>query len=237
MSYTHRISTSLFLVWGAAAAACGFDEPLPAAPMYPEQVETPPRVETPPPPPTARQRLARGLLVELDSAESAISVVAAKSGETADPQIVPAEQGEMFVKLASDALVPASLAVEMADIVIARDAFPPNGLRLTDIRASASFSSMLTIWADEGGASFSGDATVHVEWSLVTDNGVHDVRPLDLRLPIQGELEINADDRVSLAIRGSAPGLLLDVAGLAQMSDLSLELRWTERELASCTRR
>jgi hypothetical protein len=227
MSHMRRIEIGILTALAAAAIACGgAEEPAPL-------IETGGAIDVPPsdepaPPPTASERLARGVDVALDAGGSAISVVVARDGrlEVARPI---AAAGEMAVRVATGALVSSGLTIELADIELSRETFPPNGLHLTDIRGTIALDRLEASWDGEHAATFAGSAQIRVEWSLVTKNGTLAVRPIEISgVPVEGALAVGADERIAVVLNALARGVLLDVAGLAQVSDLSLELALSE---------
>lgn len=219
-----KITLAVALFACGLAAACGGEEPAALIPVEPAPHVEPPVI---PAPPSARQRLERGLLLALSPAsEVRVRVRRAEEITEAAPAV---EDGRMSVRLGAAGLSSSGLSVELADVDISPQSFPPSGLHLVDIRAGLALEAMRTTWTGTASADFEATAQLEVDWSMRTESGSLAIRPLQVgRLPVSGALWLTAADQVRLELSAAAPGMLFDVAGLAEVSDLSLALALEE---------
>jgi hypothetical protein len=209
-------------------AACGFDEPAPLVRVDPNP--TPPVEMEEPPPPTAIERLSRGLALELESNTSAveISVAHAQQGEPSRVTVQPSE-GRIGMRVRQDSVLASSgIRIDVDDIDVSAEAFPPNGLHLTNLHGEVTFTEIDATWVDAQHATFGGTARIRIEWSLVTKDSVLPIRPLDIaQAMIEGELSVDAYDRVHVTLRGRADGQIFEVVG-ASIKDLALDFAFSE---------
>ena len=208
------------------AAACGFEEPAPLVRVDPNP--TPP-VEMEEPPPTAMERLSRGLALELDSNTSAVEISVSNASQEPSRVKVQPSNGRIGVRVRQDtALASSGITIDVGDIAVAEEAFPPSGLHLTDLHGEVLFTEIDAVWLDAHTASFGGTARIRIEWSLVTKDSVLAIRPLEISAAmIEGELSVDGDDRLHLSLRGRADGQIFEVVG-ASINDLALDFSFSE---------
>jgi hypothetical protein len=216
---SHLRSAGLFVL----LAACGGEPPE----IYTANVSEPPAAAIEEPP-TTRDRLASGLVLGLDRDASAISIAVTRDNVVYDARPL-ALDGAVAVRVRGESLGITSLTVEIDDVMLPHEEFPPHGIHLTAIAGAIHLSPLKPSWIDENHAIFEARANVRVEWKLVREDGELEIRPLEVEdIELSGDLRIS-EESVSLKMRALAPGVLFEVANVIEMSDLSLTLALTDR--------
>lgn len=202
-------------------AACGGEEePLPIlteSVMEPEQMA----LDVPP---TAHERLSRGVVLGLDREQSAISIAVTRSNVVYDAR-PRALDGELALRVRGGAISLNAIEVELGDVMLPAEEFPPHGVHLTDIVGVLHVAPIKTTWSDDANAVFETHANIRVEWKLVREDGTLEIRPLEIEdVPLGGDLQISEEGIVRVEMRLMAPGVLFEVANVIEMSDLSMTL-------------
>lgn len=219
-------------------AGCDYDRrtlelPAPAVEPLPE---APPAPATPE---NARDRLQASTLFALESSESVLEVSVGRHAEPKHPTLLALGSGKLAIRATpAEPLALRGLEAEVEDVVISKETIPPDGLHLTGIHATLTFEDVTAEWDEgENRATFEGRSTLEVAWSLATDDGVFEGRPLVIsEIPVTGALEALEGDELAVELGAQWSGLLVDWGDLIEVSDLSFHLKLKEQSSSSALR-
>lgn len=215
-------------------AACGGSEVLlPAVPSPPEgsdpAVLPMPEEEAPG---SLSARLARGIELGLSPADSGFTLTIARG--QAEPEVtnpLALMAGATRLSIDGEGLVSLSdLRLELDEIVLGPETFPPHGLHVVDVVAELELDVVDSdVSVDRAFALFTAEARLHVSWALLDRLGQRvKLRPIEANADVGGLYFVNDEGRAELELTGAAPGSLLLVADMFSLSDAAFSLRLTE---------
>jgi hypothetical protein len=217
------------LPFSLALTACGFTpEPAASVPDPTPTTEAAPDQSVDTTPKTLRDALAlQPMGIALIPGSGPVTVTVGWNGQT-NQATIASKSGHAALRVDDQgAIVMDLVTVDFADLVISADQAPPNGIHLTDVHATLTCDPFTTQWMDGDTASFKGTSALHVEWKLVSDQGVLPIRPIDASaIHVNGHVQVDNLTTVSTSLSGIASGQFVSWADLLSLSDLTFELHF-----------
>lgn len=214
--------------------ACGGSEViLPTVPTPPEGSGPPvhpmPEEEAPG---SLAARLARGIELAVRPADSGFTLAIAR-GQEAPVETSPLALLSGATRLSIDGEGRVSLSgleLELDEIVIAPETFPPHGLHVVDVVAKLEMDVVDSdVSVDHAFALFTAEARLSVTWALLDRFGQRvKLRPIEANADVGGLYFLDDEGGAELELTGAAPGSLLLVADMFSLSDAAFSIRLSE---------